>query len=461
MKIKNIKNLLTLFFAIIVAFAISRVAESSVPGWSISQSSHVMGLRESINLAWILLSAFLVFNMQAGFAFFGAGFLRKKHTLNYLAMSFMDLCIGSLFYWAFGFALMYGGSELAAGLDSGNIFIGFSGFFLSGNSYDVSTSSIWLFQVMFAVTSCAIVAGAVTERFKFQAHLVYSAFICGILYPVFGHWVWGGGWLANLPFGAGVKDFAGSGVVHGLGGMLALIGAKMAGPRFGKYNPNGTPNVFPGHNLTYVVIGTLILMFGWFGFNAGSSLAVTEFRVAIIATNTLLSAVSGAVCILLLSYFRTGISDITLTCNGALAGCVAITASGAYVPHWAAVIIGLIAALILRSCLYWVEFKLRIDDPVGAISVHGANGLWGLISVGIFADGTYMNVHGLITGSGSQLLAQFIGSVVLIAWTLPIGYLMFWFLKRTIGLRVPIAKEKSGIDLYEHGMSCYHDEKLI
>lgn len=457
MKTKNITTIVILFFAVMVWFTTFKSAEAVVPGWTISRSEHMIGLRESINLAWILLSAFLVFNMQTGFALLGAGFLRKKNTLNYLAMSFTDFCVGAFLYWMVGFAIMYGGSSVASGLDKGNSLIGFSGFFLGGDAYDVSTSSIWLFQVMFAVVSCTIVAGAVAERFKFHCHLIYSAFICGILYPVFGHWVWGGGWLANLPFGSGMKDFAGSGVVHGLGGLVAFVGAWMIGPRFGKYNPNGTANSFPGHNLTYVVIGTLILIFGWFGFNAGSSLAVTEFRVAIIATNTFLSAISGTLSILAISYFRTRVSDITLACNGALAGCVAITASGAYVPPWAAVAIGIIAGFILKTSLHFIEFRLRIDDPVGAISVHGANGLWGLFSVGIFADGSYMGVAGLIKGSGWQLLSQFIGCLTLIGWTLSLGSLIFYILRKTFGLRVPIKEENAGIDIYEHGVSCYHE----
>ncbi len=461
MKVKNIKIIVFMVFTAAVLLINSKTSEAIFPGAGMRTSGNVIGLRESVNLAWVLLSAFLVFNMQVGFAFLGAGFLKKKNTLNYLAMSFIDFCVGGLVFWMLGFALMYGGSSMAQGLDYGNAFVGLSGFFLAGEAYDVSTASVWLFQVMFAITSCTIVAGAVSERFKFQSHLIYSAFTCGILYPIYGHWVWGGGWLGNLPFGAGMKDFAGSGVVHGLGGLIAFIAAKMVGPRFGKYNPNGTPNCFPGHNLAYVVIGTLILIFGWFGFNAGSSLAVTEFRVAIIATNTFLSACAGAFTILLVSYYRTRISDITLTCNGALAGCVAITASGAYVAPWAAVAIGVIAAIILRVSLYVVEFKLRIDDPVGAISVHGANGLWGLLSVGIFADGSYMGVEGLVTGSAWQLLSQFIGCVTLIAWTLGLGLPMFYMIKKTIGLRVPIKIESSGLDLYEHGMSCYHDEKLV
>ncbi|MGR3178091.1 MAG: ammonium transporter [Candidatus Anammoxibacter sp.] len=457
----NRKNILSIFVLFLVGasvFLMLRTTEASVPGWSIHSSSNVVGLRESINLAWILLNAFLVFNMQAGFAFLGAGFLKKKNTLNYLSMSFMDFCAGAFVFWGIGFAIMFGGSHLAAGLDKGNAYIGYSGFFLAGEAYDVSTSSIWLFQMMFAVTASTIVAGAVAERFKFHTHLIYSIFICGILYPVYGHWVWGGGWLANLPFGAGMKDFAGSGVVHGVGGLVALVGAWMVGPRFGKYNPNGTSNVFPGHNMSYVILGTLFLLFGWFGFNAGSSLAVTEFRVAIIATNTFLSAIAGALTSIVGSYLETKKSDIIMACNSALAGCVSITASGAYVPPWAAVVIGVIAAFILRGSLDFIENRLRIDDPVGAISVHGVCGIWGLLSVGVFADGTYSGVEGLITGSAWQLLSQFIGCVTLVAWTIPISYLVFLLLKKTIGLRVPIDIEKSGLDVYEHGISCYYDD---
>jgi Amt family ammonium transporter len=267
--------------------------------------------------------------------------------------------------------------------------------------------------------------------------------------------MWGQGWLELLPFGAGARDFAGSGVVHGMGGLIAFIAAWFIGPRFGKYNPDGSPNVIHGHNLVYIVVGTLILIFGWFGFNAGSTLAVTELRVSIIAVNTFLSAVAGAISLLYLVYFTTKKFDVIMTCNGALAGCVAITASGAYVPHWAAVVIGIIASLITRMSLYLIESKLRVDDPVGAASVHGANGIWGLLSVGIFSDGTYGGVRGLITGSGWQLLAQFIACVTLVAWCFTVGSLFFFVLKRFIGLRVPVNTERSGIDVYEHGTSCY------
>ncbi len=423
-----------------------------------SEIRDINGVKISIDLAWTLLCGFLVFNMQAGFAFLGAGFLQKKNTLNYLTMSFMDFCIGGMIFWAFGFALMFGGSYLAFGLDTGNMFLGLSGFFLSFGSFDYSTSKLWLFQMMFSAAACTIVAGSVAERIKFNTHIICSAVLCGIIYPIYGHWVWGGGWLGSLNLfnsGVGMKDFAGSGVVHGIGGMIALVAAWMIGPRFGKYNPNGTPNLFHGHNLSFVVLGTLFLLFGWFGFNAGSTMGSTDLRVSIIAANTFLAACTGGVALMYITYYDTGKYDIVMTCNGTLAACVAITASGAYVPHWAAVAIGFIAVIILKASLHFVEIKLRIDDPVGAISVHGANGLWGLLSVGIFADGSYLGVKGLIVGSGWQLLSQFVGCITLMVWALGIGYLLFYVLRRTIGLRVPVSEENTGIDIYEHGIPCY------
>lgn len=452
-KLKRHPFIFTLLGGILVYLANNVYAGD--PGGSHTYSDSIQGLKFSVNFAWTLLSAFLVFNMQAGFTFLGAGFVQKKNTLNYLAMSFVDFCVGALVFWLVGFALMFGGSKLTPGLSSGNPFVGYSGFLLLGNSYDVSTAMLWMFQIMFAATACTIVTGAVAERFKFHAHVLYSVFLCGVLYPIFGHWMWGKGWLEMLPFGVGARDFAGSGVVHGIGGLIAFVAAWMVGPRYGKYNPDGSPNVIHGHNMLYIVIGTLTLMFGWFGFNAGSTLAVTELRVSIIAVNTFLAAASGAVTLLYLSFCMTKKSDVIMTCNGALAGCVAITASGAYVPHWAAIIIGIVASLITRISLYIIESKLKVDDPVGAISVHGANGLWGLLSVGIFSDGTYGGVKGLITGSGWQLLSQLIACITLVAWCFSVGFLFFFIMKRMLGLRVPVNVERSGIDVYEHGTSCY------
>ena len=449
------KRCLLFITLIVIVTCLANDTFAGDPSGKETYSDSIQGLKFSVNFAWILMSAFLVFNMQVGFVFLGAGFVQKKNTLNYGAMSFMDFCAGTIVFWLFGFALMFGGSQLAPGLTSGNKFIGYSGFLLIGDSYDVHISALWLFQVMFACTASTIVTGAIAERCKFHAHVLNSIFLCGILYPVYGHWMWGYGWLETLPFGVGARDFAGSGVVHGVGGLIAFVAAWRVGPRYGKYNPDGSSNVIRGHNLLYIVIGTLILIFGWFGFNAGSTLAVTELRVSIIATNTFLAAAAGALTLLYISYFMTKTFGVSMACNGALAGCVAITASGAYVPHWAAIVIVAIGSALTCFCLDFIENKLKIDDPVGAISVHGVNGIWGLLAVGVFADGTYGEVRGLITGSGWQLLSQFIASITLIVWCLGMGFLFLSFLKRVIGLRDPISAEQKGLDLYEHGSGCY------
>ncbi|MBI4283747.1 MAG: ammonium transporter, partial [Chloroflexi bacterium] len=251
----------------------------------------------AVNMAWTLITGFLVWFMQLGFAFLGAGLIRSKNNVNYWTKSFMDFCIASLGFWAFGFALMFGGSKLFPGLDAGNAFIGYSGFFLSGDSYDVSTIMMWFFQMVFAATATTIVAGAVAERMKITAYLAYAFIIGAIIYPIYGKWIWGGGWLSTLNIlgTTGARDFAGSSVVHMVGGLAALIGAAMVGPRIGKFNKDGTPNTIKGHNLPFVVIGTFILFFGWFGFNPGSTLAATDLRISVIAVNTFLAGVTGAV----------------------------------------------------------------------------------------------------------------------------------------------------------------------
>jgi len=413
-----------------------------------------------VNFTWTLVAAFLVFFMQAGFALLGAGLIRSKNTVNYLTKSFMDFCMASLSFWAFGFALMFGGSKLVPGLERGNPFLGWSGFFLTGPSYDVRTLMLWFFQMVFAATAATIVAGAVAERMKITAYLAYSFLIGALIYPIYGHWMWGGGWLANLPFGAGARDFAGSSVVHAVGGLVALTGAAMVGPRIGKFNVDGTPNQIPGHNMVYVVAGTFILFFGWFGFNAGSTLAATDLRISVIAVNTLLAGAAGAVAAIYYSLARTGKADIGLACNGALAGLVGITAPCAYVSPWAAVIIGVVAAFVMMGTLAFVERVLRVDDPVGAIAVHAGGGLWGMLAVGIFADGTYGDVAGLITGQWGQLIAQLIAIATVTAWSLATGFLMFWLLKKTMGLRASREEELSGLDLPEHGTACYPQEYL-
>ena len=425
------------------------------PSGEATFSDTVEGLKLSIDVTWTLVAAFLVFFMQAGFAFLGAGFLRAKNTLNYMTKSYMDFSAAAVSFWAIGFAFMFGGSGIASGLESGGSFIGTSGFFLAGDSYDVQTCAYWLFQMVFAATAATIVAGAVAERMKFQAYLLYSFIICAVIYPIYGHWVWGGGWLSSLPYGAGAVDFAGSGVVHAVGGLVALAGAWVLGPRMGKFNRDGTPNAIPGHNMVYVIIGTFILFFGWFGFNAGSTTAATDLRISVIAVNTFLAGAVGAVVLMYWSYFTTGKADILLACNGALAGLVAITAPCAYVAPWAAVVIGASASLLMRLSIWFVEYVLKVDDPVGAVSVHGANGLWGLLCVGIFADGTYGGVKGLIVGDTGQIVAQLISCATVFVWAFGLGLLMFVVLKGVVGIRVSPEEEAEGLDIYEHGIECY------
>ena len=408
-----------------------------------------------VDFTWTLLSAFLVFFMQPGFAFLGAGLIRSKSTVNYMTKSFLDFCIAALSFWAFGFALMFGGSAAATGLADGNSIIGFSGFFLSGKAEADDTAMLWIFQMVFAGTAATIIAGAVAERTRINAYLAYSFIVGALIYPIYGHWVWGGGWLSTLTFGSGAVDFAGSGVVHAVGGFVALAGAMVVGPRIGKFNADGSSNEIPGHNIPFVLIGTFILFFGWFGFNAGSTLAGTDLRIAMIATNTLLAGATGAVVALYVQMSRTGKADLPMSCNGALAGLVGITAPCAFVAPWAAVIIGGVAAVVMMISLKVVDRVLKVDDPVGAVSVHGAAGLWGLLAVGIFANGSYGDVSGLVAGNAEQMVAQLISVVTVAAWAFATGYGVFWAIKKTIGLRASREEELEGLDKPEHGVLAY------
>jgi Amt family ammonium transporter len=398
-------------------------------------------LDQGSNLIW-MFGAFLVFFMQAGFAFLGAGLIRAKNTANYLTKSFMDFAIASLSFWAFGFALMWGTSAMGVA--------GTTNFFLT-EAADGQTYVDWVFQMVFAGTAATIVAGAMAERTKTQSYLAYSFLIGAIIYPLYGHWVWGGGWLGSLdsiglPAAA---DYAGSGVVHAVGGFLALAGAAVVGPRMGKFNADGSSNVIPGHNVTYVVIGTFILFFGWFGFNIN-----TGDSIGLNAINTLLSGAAGAVAALYIQLVRTGKMDILMACNGALAGLVGITAPVAFVAPWAAVAIGAISAPIMILSVNFIEKVLKIDDPVGAISVHGATGLWGVLAVGIFANGNN-GVEGLLAGNSLQIVSQAISMGVVLAWGLITGFVMFLILKATMGVRVTREEEESGLDLPEHGIEAY------
>ena len=424
------------------------VSVALITGYSVAFAQDITSdadkLDQNANIIW-MLGAFLVFFMQAGFAFLGAGLIRAKNTTNYMTKSFMDFAIASLSFWAFGFALMWGTS--AAGI-AGN-----TNYFLT-DAADGQTYVDFVFQMVFAGTAATIVAGAVAERTKTQAYLAYSFIIGAIIYPLYGHWVWGGGWLGamdkiDLPAAA---DYAGSGVVHAVGGFVALAGAVVVGPRIGKFNADGSANVISGHNVGYVVIGTFILFFGWFGFNIN-----TGDSIGLNAINTLLAGATGSIVALYIRLVQTGKTDILIACNGALAGLVGITAGAAFVEPWSAVAIGAIAAPIMMGSLLLIERVLKIDDPVGAISVHGVTGLWGLLAVGIFANGNN-GVEGLVVGEGKQIISQLISMGVVLAWGLVTGFALFMLLKVTMGVRATEAEELEGLDISEHRLPAYADD---
>ena len=374
-----------------------------------------------------VVAAALVFFMQAGFAFLGAGLIRSKNTTNYLTKSFMDFAIASLGFWAFGFAFMLG--------DTAGGFIGLTGWFLTSGDYVG-----WIFQMVFAATAATIVAGAMAERTKLQTYLAYSFIVSSLIYPIYGHWVWGGGWLANM----GALDYAGSGVVHAVGGFVALAGAAVVGPRMGKF-VNGVAQELPAHSTPFVVAGTFILFFGWFGFNIGWG-----DDIGLNAVNTLLSGATGAVVAMYITLIVKGKADILMACNGALAGLVGITAPVNFVDPWAAVVIGAIAAPVMYGSVMLMERVFKIDDPVGAISVHGVTGLWGLLAIAIFAkDG------GLVGGSASLLVPQIVSIVAVVVWSLVTGFALFFLLKFSMGVRVSEEEEMQGLDISEHGIQTY------
>ena len=398
----------------------------------------------ALTFVWMLVAGFLVFFMQAGFALVETGFTRAKNMVNVLTKNFMDFSIAALALFFFGYAIMYGASMGG--------FIGTDKFLLLGEFYDVTEARDWLFQMVFAATAATIVSGAMAERTRITAYMAYSFLITAIIYPISGHWVWGGGWLANMGF----YDFAGSGVVHMVGGFVGLTGAYLVGPRLGKYNKDGTPNKFPATNAVYIIIGVLILFFGWFGFNSGSTLNGNDLRMSVIAMNTMLAGATAATTVIYVRLIRTGVADGVAAGNGALAGLVAITAPCAFVAPWAAVVIGLLAGLVMLWGEGFVERTLKVDDPVGAITVHGILGFFGLLMVGVFADGTY-GVSGLIAGNVNQLWIQAVGAVAVAAWALIMGFVMFWILKKTVGLRASDEEQTVGLDISEHGMQVYED----
>ena len=398
----------------------------------------------SINNIWVLVAAFLVMFMQPGFAMVEAGFTRQKNSANILMKNLMDFAIGSLIFWLIGYTIMYGDSIMGL--------IGKPTLFFNDNGIgDYANKTDLMFQTVFAATAATIVSGAMAERTKFNAYLVFTIVVTLVIYPISGHWKWGGGWLDQLGF----LDFAGSTVVHSVGGWIGLAGAMVLGPRIGKYT-NGKANAIPGHNLTIGALGVFILWFGWFGFNPGSQLgaAGSDNALAIghIALTTNLAAAAGAVSAMLVAWTRYKRPTLSLSLNGALAGLVAITAGCDIVSPGGAVLIGLIAGIILVFSVEFFDQVAKVDDPVGAISVHGVNGAWGTLAVGLFAtDG------GLFYGGGASLLGvQALGVVAIGAWAFITGLILFKILKATNGLRVEKRIEEEGLDVYEHGENAYN-----
>ena len=400
----------------------------------------------AINTLWVLLAAFLVFFMQAGFGMLEAGLIRAKNAANILMKNMLDFCIASLGFFIFGYAIMFGGS--------GSLF-GTSGWFLVGakSIEGIPLYAYWFFQAAFCGAAATIVAGGVAERMKFPAYLIYSFIISAFIYPLVGHWIWGGGWLANLNF----HDFAGSTVVHAVGGFAALIGTIITKPRIGKFNSDGSPNFIAGHNIPLVTLGVFILWFGWFGFNPGSALGFDDpVQVSRITINTSLSAAAGVIAAMIAAWAKFGKPDLALTLNGALAGLVAITAPCAVVTPISAIFIGAAGGVLCIYTVVWLD-RLHIDDPVGAFPVHGMNGVWGTLAVGLFGQislGAPRN--GLFYGGGIlQLAIQALGVLSVALFILASMWLVFKTIDAMVGLRVSEKEELQGLDLGEHGMESY------
>ncbi len=397
----------------------------------------------NLDILWVLIAGILVMFMQAGFAMVESGFTRSKNAGNIIMKNVMDFAVGSVLYMIFGFALMYG--------DMSNNLFGTSGFF---NPLSLDLGYSIFFQTVFCATAATIVSGAMAERTKFASYMMYSAVISLIIYPIVGAWTWGGGWLADLGF----HDFAGSTIVHSVGGWLALVGTIILGPRIGKFNKDGSPNAIPGHSLTLGALGVFILWFGWFGFNPGSNLAVGP-EIGEIAMTTNLSAAAGAIVAMAVSWIRFKKPDVGLTLNGALGGLVAITAGCAVVDYYGALAIGAISGIIVVFGVTFLERRLKIDDPVGAVPVHLFNGAFGTLAVGLFAiTDAGAGSAGLFYGGGlAQLGVQALGVAAVGAWCLVTGFALFFAIKKTVGLRVSALEEGDGLDIHEHGSESYPD----
>jgi Amt family ammonium transporter len=447
----------------------------------------------AINFVWTLITGFLVMFMQAGFAIVEAGLCRAKNANHTMMMNFMVYGVGMLAYWLIGFGIQFGGFGANANLGGTGVLnkefavtlfgksqglFGQGGFFLMNNhSYDVMVMVLFLFQMVFMDTALTIVTGSAAERWKYAAFIVSSLFMGAFIYPLYGNWAWGGGWLStlgsNFGLGHGYADFAGSGVVHAVGGITALALALIVGPRLGKFTRDGKPLAIPGHDLLIVLTGCFILAFGWFGFNPGSTLGASgngNLRIGSIAVNTMLAGMAGSFGALLYMWLRYGKPDASMSGNGLLSGLVAITAPSGFVNPVSAVVIGLIAGVLVCISVEFIERVMKVDDPVGAISVHGTNGLWGVISVGLFADGKSNyggswngvngNVTGLFYGDMGQLVAQLIGVATLVGFVFTLSFVINLVIDFVVGQRVSAKVELEGLDLPEMGALCYPEFEL-
>jgi Amt family ammonium transporter len=449
--------------------------------------SLVLSGQTALNIVWTLVTGFLVMFMQAGFALVETGLTRAKNVAHTMGMNFLVYSIGIIGFWAIGFGLQMGGvgpmstfgndptlsSEFVIHVGGHALgLFGMRGFFLSPAVYTAPVAALFLFQMVFMDTAATIPTGAMAERWRFTSFVLFSFVLSTIMYPIYANWVWGGGWLSQLGqtfgLGHGHVDFAGSSVVHMVGGVAALVGAKMMGPRIGKYDAYGKAQPIPGHNIPMATLGTFILAFGWFGFNPGSTLSGTDTHIAVIAVNTMLSSATGAFGAYLYMKLRFDTPDVSMLCNGMLAGLVAITAPCAFVTAPAAMFIGLVAGVLVVVSAMFIENVLKIDDPVGASSVHGTCGAWGILSLGLFADGRYGDgwngvpgaVRGLFYGDPSQFGAQCVGLLANVVWVGVGTFLAMKLIGALVPNRVSAETEVEGLDVPEMGMEGYSTEPL-
>jgi Amt family ammonium transporter len=429
-------------------------------GFSLFARESIESLGFSLDVVWLFVGSILVFIMQIGFACLETGLTRAKNAANITMKNVMDFCFGAIVYWAIGWGFMYGKDALGG-------LIGTDQFFNGPMSVDIESGNFyksWFFQVVFAATSATIVSGAMAERTQFKSYLIYTCFISAFIYPISGHWIWGGGWLANLGF----HDFAGSTAVHSVGGWAAFMGAVVLGPRMGKYikGPDGKVSVkaFPGHNIPYAALGVLLLFFGWFGFNGASTGIATVgeggiwsgLNIARVCVTTCLAASAGAVSALIFSWIWFKKPDASMTLNGVLAGLVAITAPCAVVSPGASIIIGAIGGVLVVLAVEFIDKVLKVDDPVGAVSVHCVCGIFGTIAVGIWANAPGEGIVGLLHGGGfAQLGTQLVGVLAVGAWAALTSLLLFFLIKAVVGLRVSPREELVGLDLSEHKSEAY------